>query len=1476
MAYVNQIQIPTQNKYDIHASGIPYAQVDSSSTSTDFTATVPGITSLEDGTCVLLKNGQVTSASGFTININGLGDKPVYNNLATGNDITPTDPTRDTTIFNINYTMLFIYNSTLVDGGCWICYRGYDANTNTIGYQLRTNSGNLEASDTGYKYRLWFTSADGTKWVPANTSTSTNATTARTMNTRPINPFGPIVYNSTNGTVNSGARPAVSTLWQQYALTIGYSYVVSLTAWDSVYVQCTPQTNGSAVMNAIVKALPTSNDGKIYIYLGMAYSTTAMELRTEHPVFYHDGNGIKVWTGTKIPSKTSDLTNDSGFITSADVPEGSVASTTTPKMDGTAAVGTESAFARGDHVHPTDTTRASTATFSTSANGLVPKPASAATNSYLNSSGTWTTPPNTTYALATTAANGLMSAADKKKLDACSTVDNNSTYSLTQNSSDGHKLIWTANGGTPSTFTIPDNNTTYDLSTIAGTLSVAKGGTGATNAAGARTNLQVPSTATATTAAAGLMSSTDKQKLDACTTFAYLADGTNGAVLGDILNNTASGTGSVAEGQGTTASGNYSHTEGSGTIASSNYSHAEGNATSASEIGSHAEGYNTTASGYYSHAEGGNTRASGHYSHSEGVNTLANGSYSHAEGWGTTASGQYSHAGGSGSTASQDGAFVHGLGLGSSQTNQVVFGKYNELSSTASLVIGGGTATNTRRNVFTISTYGDVTLAAPAASNSPSLVFQRGILTDNYNDWQIQNRGGFLYFDQRGSGSSNFSNQVVFNTSGNISANSLTATGGNIQAGGYFVGNGSCVSNLNASSLSTGTVPSARLPLATTAAVGAVKPDGTSISVDSNGVISANNSGGGLAPQIFEITMSSPEISINASYNDIKTAFYSNQGCIFAQNVSTDEKRFFQLINLIQNYSGVSGMSVFKLIAIDTTTQYVFTFTTPSDTTSPIYGSYSTFNITANSTYSLAQSTSDGHKLIWKGTGVTPTTFTIPDNGGSTPLIGTTATVTPTQVKTALRAGTDICLEYHGAFDQVPVDFRFTSWNGATDDVNGVALDAVVSNTIVYYNDNYYLFDLTGIIASAGTTLNSWFLHNTNLGGGSGGFTYIAEDSTYGSVKLGGTEYLVASGTNSVAQGSFSIASGDYSHAEGDESSAEGIAAHAEGYITTASGNYSHSEGFQTLASTSVSHAEGYGTTAAGLYSHAEGRNNIASANQAHVGGYGSTAAAVNNFVHGSYLVSSKDNQSVLGQYNAQDSNALFIVGNGTSTASADRSNAFIVNQSGRVTAGANAVGLKDLVTLDQLVPVGSIIRNNISDANVMNTLYPNMTWVQKYGLWNGEQTWPSSDNLSGSYKEIIVPAYMGVIGTGATDGLNFTITIPGLKDSGITANDLDVWAEGNTGVIGRFIDTERYYIYKKKSGVVSFTIKYVDGDNVGLCTGSTANFTITNNTSGSGTAVTKHHGGTCWLYSSANNPHISFEISSSYDLGMYIWKRTS
>ena len=85
----------------------------------------------------MLKNGVVTSASGWTLNINGLGAKPVYSTMGA--------TTRITTTFNVNYTMLFVYNSTRVSGGCWDMYYGYNTGyTNNVsqgqGYAVSTSN----------------------------------------------------------------------------------------------------------------------------------------------------------------------------------------------------------------------------------------------------------------------------------------------------------------------------------------------------------------------------------------------------------------------------------------------------------------------------------------------------------------------------------------------------------------------------------------------------------------------------------------------------------------------------------------------------------------------------------------------------------------------------------------------------------------------------------------------------------------------------------------------------------------------------------------------------------------------------------------------------------------------------------------------------------------------------------------------------------------------------------------------------------------------------------------------------------------------------------------------------------------------------------------------------------------------------------------------------------------------------------------
>ena len=281
------------------SAGIGYGTVDSTSTSTAFTATVPGITELKDGTAVMLRNNKVTSAANFTININGLGAKPAYSNMATG-----ATPTRETTIFNANYTMLFVYSSTIVSGGGWVCYRGYNSDNNTIGYQLRTNSTVYKASDTSRYYKIFFTSADGNHLVPASVNSTNNATSARPVNQRPIDPFGRIAYTSASTNYPAEGNIAATTLWEQYNITLGYSFnrtgaALTLTTSHPVYVKCAPQTDGSAIMDAdtpIVQALPSTEDGKIYIFLGIATSATAMELYVNHPVYYYKNGAIRLWT----------------------------------------------------------------------------------------------------------------------------------------------------------------------------------------------------------------------------------------------------------------------------------------------------------------------------------------------------------------------------------------------------------------------------------------------------------------------------------------------------------------------------------------------------------------------------------------------------------------------------------------------------------------------------------------------------------------------------------------------------------------------------------------------------------------------------------------------------------------------------------------------------------------------------------------------------------------------------------------------------------------------------------------------------------------------------------------------------------------------------------------------------------------------------------------------------------------------------
>lgn len=311
MADISKITLPDGNYYNLKdkyaRNGIPFGVVDDTSTSEVFTATVEGITELRDGTCVLLKNGVVSSEAGFTVNINNLGAKPVYNNMELN--------TADTTIFNVKYTMLFVYDSTRGANGGWVCYRGYNSNTDTLGQNIRTTTSSLPVTKATYRYRLLFTSADGTHYVPANSSTSTSPTTKKTVNQEKINPFGDIRVYYTTGRVSAENRPGLTTLFQQHeGFALGYSFnntgaSLTLTSFLPIYLKCALQQDGSAIMDAdepIVQAIPEIEDDNIYIFLGIATSATSLQLVLSHPVYKYKNGSIRIFSG-EIPTLTFEM-----------------------------------------------------------------------------------------------------------------------------------------------------------------------------------------------------------------------------------------------------------------------------------------------------------------------------------------------------------------------------------------------------------------------------------------------------------------------------------------------------------------------------------------------------------------------------------------------------------------------------------------------------------------------------------------------------------------------------------------------------------------------------------------------------------------------------------------------------------------------------------------------------------------------------------------------------------------------------------------------------------------------------------------------------------------------------------------------------------------------------------------------------------------------------------------------------------------
>lgn len=228
----------------------------------------------------------------LTLNVNGTGAYPIkYNNSGTGSG-------------NIGAAGNLVAGSTYpfyFDGTHWMILYNYNTNDDYRAYDIRHYRSTFVMAAALTRYKVIFTKQNGTL-LPA-TAVSNSTATTKALTTQSFDPHGAIYYYSTTDGVAVGGSPSASYLWLHYSeFNLGYSFNTgsTLVAKQPVYIKCSPQSDGSVKLagnNCIVQALPSTEDGYVYILLGQAYSTTSTELNINHPVYIYKDGAIRTVAG---------------------------------------------------------------------------------------------------------------------------------------------------------------------------------------------------------------------------------------------------------------------------------------------------------------------------------------------------------------------------------------------------------------------------------------------------------------------------------------------------------------------------------------------------------------------------------------------------------------------------------------------------------------------------------------------------------------------------------------------------------------------------------------------------------------------------------------------------------------------------------------------------------------------------------------------------------------------------------------------------------------------------------------------------------------------------------------------------------------------------------------------------------------------------------------------------------------------------
>ena len=195
---------------------------------------------------------------------------------------------------------------------------------NDVNYYNREYYASRTTKNALYRYQLCVTDSTG-QVIPIN-SVNNSVATNKTLMTDAFDPFGEIFYWATTSTYAAGANVGNGNLYRQYLADFRYSFNCggydvdgTLTARQPLYLVCTPQSDGTAKLysSPLSQALPTSDNGLIYIYLGRVYEDTKpyrITLSFNHPVYWYKNGAVRQYI--------NEAQTVNGHTVNADVPSG--------------------------------------------------------------------------------------------------------------------------------------------------------------------------------------------------------------------------------------------------------------------------------------------------------------------------------------------------------------------------------------------------------------------------------------------------------------------------------------------------------------------------------------------------------------------------------------------------------------------------------------------------------------------------------------------------------------------------------------------------------------------------------------------------------------------------------------------------------------------------------------------------------------------------------------------------------------------------------------------------------------------------------------------------------------------------------------------------------------------------------------------------------------------------------------------------